>query len=143
MLPTTIIKQTKKTNSITLLAGFDLAGDLKHLGQHFPDFQKYTGAYYDLNLTRDHLETVAPWYKYPGSNDTGLTPSLTNFVMLMFGCPLDKRETLSWWGRPELREAQMLYAAIDAHCVLAIFNKLRNDLGEDIFGELIGKSMQT
>ena len=41
----------------------------------------------------------------------------------MLGKKLDKREQISDWSRRPLREKQITYAALDAVCLLKIYNK--------------------
>lgn len=51
--------------------------------------------------------------------------ALTNLVQLCFGRPLDKSNQFSNWNNRPLREEQMMYAALDAYCLIEIYETIR------------------
>lgn len=51
--------------------------------------------------------------------------ALTNLVQLCFGKPLDKSNQFSNWNNRPLREEQMTYAALDAYCLIEIYETIR------------------
>ena len=56
---------------------------------------------------------------------------LSKCVFLLFGKPLDKSEQFSDWSRRPLREEQVKYAALDAFCLIDIFEELRKRFTEN------------
>ena len=50
--------------------------------------------------------------------------ALASVVELLFGAPLAKTERMSNWEKRPLREAQIIYAATDAHCLLQVYDYL-------------------
>jgi len=50
----------------------------------------------------------------------------------MFGKELDKSEQMSNWNRRPLRPAQLLYSALDAYCLVDIYELLKL-INQDIF----------
>lgn len=53
-------------------------------------------------------------------------PSLTTLVQHCFGKPLDKSEQFSNWEKRPLRQNQLMYAALDAHVLIEVFDVLRD-----------------
>lgn len=60
----------------------------------------------------------------PGNSDTGGN-SLTSLVQSCFGLPLEKSEQCSNWELRPLRRTQIMYAALDAHVLVQIYEFLQ------------------
>jgi ribonuclease D len=58
--------------------------------------------------------------------DSGLHFKLTDLHAKVLGRALDKSEQFGNWAMRPLRPEQKCYAATDAHCLVAIYEKLEN-----------------
>ncbi|CAF2346879.1 unnamed protein product [Rotaria sp. Silwood2] len=85
----------------------------------------------DLSLVQHELlaakRDIFP-YATTNNNISSKDKGLSEFVRLCFGKPLNKSEQCSNWERRPLRNAQMLYAANDAYCLVEIYKFLSNNL---------------
>uniref|UniRef100_A0ACB8F0A7 Uncharacterized protein n=1 Tax=Sphaerodactylus townsendi TaxID=933632 RepID=A0ACB8F0A7_9SAUR len=126
--------------------GYGIAGDLHNLGHSCTAFKNL-----DMQLcgTVDLLTVHKQLPKYSGEMEKGcqkvnalplkneaaqcgrpLEKGLSLLVQHVLGKPLDKTEQLSNWEKRPLHERQILYAALDAYCLLEVFTKLQNDLAD-------------
>lgn len=53
-------------------------------------------------------------------------PSLSTLVSKCLGRPLDKSDQFSNWEKRPLRESQLIYASLDAYCLLEVYDVLRS-----------------
>ncbi|CAF0809091.1 unnamed protein product [Rotaria sordida] len=86
----------------------------------------------DLSLVQNELLTanrgIFPYATINNNNVSSKDKGLSEFVRLCFGKPLNKSEQCSNWERRPLRNAQILYAATDAYCLVEIYKFLLNNL---------------
>lgn len=71
------------------------------------------------------LELIETILKFTDSvaNESG--KALSNLVQLCLGKPLDKSNQFSNWENRPLRQEQINYAALDAYCLIEIYNIIR------------------
>lgn len=77
-----------------------------------------------------------PYANYPYPTGRGLS----DLVEWCFGKPMDKANQYSVWLNRPLREAQQVYAALDAYVLVEIYNFMRNNSGDD-FEQYIERMM--
>ncbi|XP_055612884.1 exonuclease mut-7 homolog [Uranotaenia lowii] len=89
----------------------------------------------DLQDLWRYVETVRN-FRFPYHEET-TNRNLSNLVKLCFGKQLDKSNQFSNWAQRPLRKEQLLYAALDAYCLLEIYDLIDSrlqtllvDLGE-------------
>ncbi|XP_057719631.1 uncharacterized protein LOC130934057 [Arachis stenosperma] len=106
----------------TLKLGFRFKQDLIYLSSTFcshgcdPGFDKVE-PYLDITSLYNLL-----YHKKHGRNAPKQTKSLSNICMEVLGFPLSKELQCSDWSCRPLTEEQITYAAMDAHCLVEIFN---------------------
>ncbi|KAI6652612.1 exonuclease mut-7-like-like [Oopsacas minuta] len=147
--------QTLFHSSDTIKLGFAIEGDLKMLGRTWPCVAKLLN---DPTSTID-LQTVADSIK---SRSDGLTntpsnsdispqvcearnaeamsiqslskkTSLTKLIEECFGLPMDKSNQIANWEKRPIRDDMKIYAALDAFCLIELFDYFKDKFGDTIF----------
>ncbi|CAF3666641.1 unnamed protein product [Rotaria socialis] len=118
---------------VTLLC-YGVRTDVSMLIASYPIFDRaiYSGkTLLDLSLVQNELVHInRDIFPHVTTNNTmpSKDKGLSELVRLCFGKPLNKSEQCSNWERRPLRNAQVLYAATDAYCLLDIYKFLSNSL---------------
>lgn len=104
---------------------FSPASDLVMFGKSMPGFanvhQTLAGCL-DLQLVWQHLNSVPrQQFCFPFDGDR-FGSSLSGLVQLCLGRKLDKSNQFSNWQQRPLRAEQVQYAALDAYCLLEIYD---------------------
>uniref|UniRef100_V9KEI2 Putative exonuclease mut-7-like protein n=1 Tax=Callorhinchus milii TaxID=7868 RepID=V9KEI2_CALMI len=142
--------------------GYGTAGDLRSLSSAYPlfkDIMHQTAGMIDLLIIHKKLQKV-PDRRAGGSREVDVVASgqedvdlvtrqsekgLSLLVRHVLGKPLDKTEQLSNWEKRPLRQNQIIYAAIDAYCLLEVYEPLLREpqqfgLSYSLNDSLVGKS---
>lgn len=136
-------------NDEILKLGFSPTTDISILQKSLPVLNllpvaSLAAGYLDLQELRRRV-VVLPKFRFPfSSNDkhSGQIPpgeNLSNLVYLCLGRKLDKSNQFSNWEKRPLRQDQINYAALDAFCLLEVYDVIESiltRLGYD-FGEFI------
>ncbi|CAH1155277.1 unnamed protein product [Phaedon cochleariae] len=112
-------------NCDILKVGFSLTGDIHMIRQALPDLNFSTKqiGFLDLCTLWKHLDRF-PEVKLPYEVQKG-GPSLSSLVHHCLGRPLDKSDQFSNWEKRPLRDSQIGYAALDAYCLIEVYDVIR------------------
>ncbi|GFT20528.1 exonuclease mut-7 homolog [Nephila pilipes] len=86
----------------------------------------------DMAIFYEKLEDIYPdeFKKEPGKENR---KGLSKLCEIILGQPLNKEERLCDWEKRPLSESQIQYAALDAHCLIQMYDKLKQDAVEKNF----------
>ncbi|KAI0227147.1 3'-5' exonuclease domain-containing protein [Lamellibrachia satsuma] len=128
-------------NEHVLIVGYGISGDIQVLMKTYPcmkDALKMTKSVIDLQKIYEQIRKVQPDAFSSSHHDNSCivddvttaavaTPGrgLSELVRQCLGRPLDKQQQLSDWERRPLRQNQIVYAALDAYCLLEVYEVLK------------------
>ncbi|XP_058836638.1 exonuclease mut-7 homolog [Topomyia yanbarensis] len=82
----------------------------------------------DLQDLWRHVDTIKN-FRFPFEEEVG-SQNLANLTKLCIGRKLDKSNQFSNWAQRPLRKEQLQYAALDAYCLLEIYDVIRKELAK-------------
>ncbi|XP_066592164.1 exonuclease mut-7 homolog [Prorops nasuta] len=115
-------------NQDIIKLGFGVSHDITMICESIPALNKMK------KHGRGYLDLLHIWRKltseyqfiFPYKGDPNFTnESLSKLVELSLGNRLNKSDQFSNWERRPLRESQIIYAALDAYCLLEVYDVLK------------------
>ncbi|GFV81858.1 exonuclease mut-7 homolog [Trichonephila clavipes] len=87
----------------------------------------------DMAIFYEKLQDIYPdeFKKDPGKNEN--RKGLSKLCEIILGQPLNKEERLCDWEKRPLSESQLQYAALDAYCLIQMYDKLQHDAAKKNF----------
>lgn len=120
-------------NESIMKLAFSYVGDMamiKHSLPHLYPFLEEHRELLDISLVWQELvKKYSIIFPYSGSENTS-GESLSRLVELCKGHPLDKSDQFSNWEQRPLRKGQLVYAALDAYCLLEVFDVMEQCCAE-------------
>ncbi|XP_015429829.1 PREDICTED: exonuclease mut-7 homolog [Dufourea novaeangliae] len=115
-------------NTDILKLGFGIAHDVTVIRDSIPilsNIKTQGQGYIDIvNLWKKLVDEYN--FVFPHEDENPLVKkNLSKLVELCFGRELDKSDQFSNWEQRPLRESQIIYAALDAYCLLEIYEVLK------------------
>ncbi|EDW80266.2 uncharacterized protein Dwil_GK21051 [Drosophila willistoni] len=113
-------------NTNIIKVGFSITCDLAMLQRSLPLQLRLQTAHHYLDLRTVWLELKKQKYgvELPFGNVNKVGEALTDLTLLCLGKKLNKSNQCSNWANRPLRREQILYAAIDARCLMLVYNIL-------------------
>ena len=132
------------SSSLFVILGFGAKFDFKLLRKEFERFPDEPYCFVDLVLMKQSDTLTKCVEKQKMANSSGVEKrGLSKLCLQVLGQSLDKKEQMSDWAKRPLREKQVTYAALDAACLLKIYQKLNESLADRNFLEVWRKEMKS
>lgn len=110
--------------------GFSLDNDLEMMQKLMPlDVEDACSSYLDLRVLWRRLKYIQA-YDIMFKNSSASGEKLSNLTEICLGKTLNKIYQISKWDKRPLRQEQIVYAALDAHCLLDIYRVIEEKLKE-------------
>lgn len=120
-------------NDEILKIGFAPGTDLIMFQNSFPSLNlstnlQFSTSFLDLQEFWRKLNQITNFkFPFPGENSS---ENLSNLVKLCLGKKLDKSNQFSNWEKRPLRTDQCLYAALDAFCLIEIYDVIEREISK-------------